>query len=142
MKRTATILGIGLLVLLMAGSALATNPSSLKDTTWTGLLTFIVSIDGKLVTSTDNATLVFTGEDGDYLVGTINFEDTPSVSDVTFTCIKEGRALLMTAPDYLMSGFIFPGHPIKKGARPPLHMAIQGRSVANGTMFEGTLIRK
>ncbi len=55
--------------------------------------------------------------------------------------MKEGRALLMTAKGCLMSGFIFPGHPVKKGARPPLHLAIQGRSVKDGSMFEGTFTK-
>lgn len=139
MKRTATILGIGLLVLVATASAFAAGRSALLNSEWTGVLTIVAHADnGNVTITTEDATLIFTGENGDYLAGTI--KGLPSVLE--FTCIKEGRALLMTAPDYLMSGFIFPGHPIKKGARPPLHMAIQGRSVANGAMFEGTLIKK
>jgi hypothetical protein len=143
MKRTATLLGIGLLVLMMTGSAFAANPSSLKGTTWNGLLTIVRSSDeGNVTTTSDNATIVFTGEDGDYLVGTMHIKGLPPESDVTFTCIREGKVLLMTAKGYLMSGMIVPGHPVKKGARPPLNLVIQGRNVDDGSMFEGVLIKK
>ena len=52
--RKVAVLGIALLVLAVAASALAGGPSALKDTTWVGPLTFVHTAD--VSTATDNAT--------------------------------------------------------------------------------------
>jgi hypothetical protein len=140
MRKTATFIGVGLLFLVVAAAALAAGPSALLGPPWTGEITTVTrTVDGNVTTISDNATLIFTDESGDYLAGTLTIKSPPAV--LAFTCIRNGRSLQMTAPDTLMAAEIFLGHPVKKGARPPQNMAIQGRNVADGTMFEGTLTK-
>jgi hypothetical protein len=136
MKKTLTAVSVVLLVLLLVTGAFAWGPSALLNTTWTGVLTTVArSTDGNVTTTPDNATLTITGEDGDFLVGTLS---SPSLD---FTCIRDGRALSMTAKGYLISAEIFMGHPTKKGTRPPQIMRIQGSAVGEGNMFQGTLTK-
>jgi hypothetical protein len=141
MKKTAFVLGICLLVLVSLASAVAAARSVLLHTEWTGVLTVVARTgDGNVTISPDNATLTFTGEKDDFLAGKI--VGTITGKNLVFTGIKDGRSLHLTAADTLMSAEIFPGHPVKKGGRPPQIMVIQGSDVGDGTMFEGTLIKK
>ena len=90
--RKVAVLGIALLFWAVAASALAGGPLALKDTTWVGALTFVHPNDGSTVT--DNATLTFTAEDGEFLAGTLSCKtapcevlpETPTV--ISFSCIN------------------------------------------------------
>ena len=143
--RKFAVLGIALLVLAVAASALAGGPSALKDTTWVGALTFVHPNDGS--TAIDNATLTFTAEDGEFLAGTLSCktapcEVLPETPTIAFSCIRMGDVLQMTAVGYSMSAVIFKGHPVKKGNRHPQHMLIQGSNFLDGDMFRGTLTKQ
>jgi hypothetical protein len=143
MRKIATILCIGLMVLAVVASAFASGSPALLNTNWTGEVTIISyhATDGNVTTVVeDNATLTFTGQKGDFFAGTLTLKKSP-LEALEFTCVRDGRSLIMTAPGHLMAAEIFLGHPVKKGARPPQHMVIQGRSVVDGTMFEGTLTK-
>jgi hypothetical protein len=138
-KKTVAILGICLLVLVSSAGIAGAARFALLNTEWTGVLTTVTRLaDGNVTTSPDNATLTFTGEDGDFLAGAITGKNS-NFKDLTFTGIRDGRSLRLTAEGTLMTAEIFPGHPVKKGVRPPQNMVIQGSCVGNGTMFEGTL---
>jgi hypothetical protein len=145
MKKTCTVFSVVLLVLLMAASAFAAKPFALKDTTWTGELTFVAGViknddNVTLSLAEDNATLAFTDENGDFLAGTIKAFKQPGL-DLVFTAIRDGRSLHLTAPGYLISAEIFMGPPTRKGVRPPKNIAIQGTAVDKGSLFLGTLTR-
>ena len=138
MKKTVTVVSTALLAMLLVGGAVAAGPSSLLNTTWTGVVTIVArSADGNVTLTPDNATLVFTGENGEFLAGTL--DRTLDSTSVDFTCVRDGRSLHMTAKGYLMFGEIFMGHPVKRGARPPQNMLIQGNDLTEGNMFQGIL---
>ena len=147
--RKVAVLGIALLFWAVAASALAGGPLALKDTTWVGALTFVHPNDGSTVT--DNATLTFTAEDGEFLAGTLACKTAPTVpcqvlpdplTPISFSCIRMGNVLEMTAVGYSMSAVIFKGHPVKKGNRHPQQMLIQGSNFQDGDMFRGTLTKQ
>ena len=144
MKKTAIILSVGLLVLVTVAVAFAAGATGLLNTKWTGVLTIVTGPtgDGNVTTLTcDNATLTFTGQDGEFLAGTLENKCLAKAFKLDFTGIKDGRSLYLTAKDYLMSAEIFMGRPIKKGGRPHQNMMIRGSNVGDGTMFEGNLIK-
>ena len=141
--RKATILSITLLVWVLAASAMAAGPPALKGT-WVGTLTF-VHADGSSIT-TDNSTLTFIEENGDFLSGTLACTTTPCVTlldeSIPFSCIRNGDSLQMTAEGYLMSAMIFQGHIPKKGTPPPPNVMIQGNNFQDGDTFRGTLTKR
>ena len=141
--RKVAVLGIALLFWAVAASALAGGPLALKDTTWAGALTFVHPNDGS--TATDNATLTFTAEDGEFLAGTLACKTTQCETltpPIYFSCIKMGNVLEMAAIGYSMSAAIFNGHPVRKGNRHPQQMLIQGSNSQDGIMFRGTLTKQ
>jgi hypothetical protein len=143
LMRKLAVLGMALLFWAVAASALAGGPLALKDTTWVGALTFVDPNDGSI--ATDNATLTFTDEDGEFLAGTLSCKTAPCdilPNSVSFSCIRMGNVLEMTAVGYSMSAAMFKGHPVKKGNRHPLQMLIQGSNFQNGDMFRGTLTKQ
>jgi hypothetical protein len=139
MRKIATIFSVGLLVLAVVASAFASGSPALLNTVWTGEMTIARAEDDNVTIATDNATLTFTGQKGDFFAGTLAFKN--SLVELKFTCLRDGRSLVMAATDHLMAAEIFLGHPVKRGTRPPQNMVIQGRSVADGKMFEGTLTK-
>ena len=144
--RKLALFGIALLVWAVAASALAGGPSALKDTTWVGALTFVHPLDGSTVT--DNATLTFIAEDGEFLAGTLSCKTAPcevlidASASIAFSCVRMGDVLQMTAVGYSMSAAIFNGHPVRKGNRHPQQMLIQGSNSQDGDMFRGTLTKQ
>jgi hypothetical protein len=142
MRKIATIFSVALLVLVAAASAFAGNSPALLNTVWTGELTVARAESDNVTIETDNATLIFTGQKGDFFAGTLTLKS-PTAPELVLkvTCMRDGRSLVMAAPGHLMAAEIFLGHPVKRGARPPQNMVIQGRSVADGAMFEGTLTK-
>jgi hypothetical protein len=141
-----TILALALLVWAVAGGALAGGQSALINTNWAGALTFI-DVNGNMIS--DNATLTFTDETGDFLAGTLSCT-TGSVcgklplpaTPVAFSCIRAGDALQMAFVEGHMFAAIYKGHPVKKGNRPPPQMWIQGSNFQDGDMFRGTLTKQ
>jgi hypothetical protein len=141
--RKFAVIGIALVFWAVAASALAGGPLALKDTTWVGALTFVHPNDGS--TATDNATLTFTVEDGEFLAGTLSCKTTPCEvlpTPVSFSCIRMGNMLEMTAVGYSVSAAMFKGHPVKKENRRPQQMLIQGGNFLDGDMFRGTLTKQ
>jgi hypothetical protein len=69
MRKAKTVLTIGLLVALLATSSFAASSETLLLTAWQGPLTFIYP-DG--TTATDNATLTFFSETGDFSAATLS----------------------------------------------------------------------
>jgi hypothetical protein len=143
MKRSAILCSV-VLLLALAASASAVGPTpgpnALDETTWIGTLTFVNS-DG--VTSEDNGTLKFTSESGNFLAGKLEC-NTPLCNDlpdvgISFSCIRNGNVLQMTAEDYSMSGALFVNPSPKKANPPRKTLIIQGSNFANGSMFQGTL---
>ena len=138
MRRTTIILGIGLLVCMLVTSAFAVGPNaSLKGSKWVGVLTFIYPDDGNITLTTDNSTLTFISEKGEFLGGTLS---SPSLGVLIFTCVRDGKAFQMTADGYLMSAQVLSA----PYSRNRFHqvMTILGSSFADGTMFQGSLIRQ
>lgn len=136
--KTIRIFGFCLLVLLLAGSALADSTSlSLINTTWAGDLT-ILNPDGSTTTIT-GASLTFTTEQGRNLSGTLSgFAGGP----VVFAALREGRGLRMTAVNQQFVAEIERGHGPHGGepaATTSLTMEIRGSNFADGTMLIGTL---
>ncbi len=138
MKKIATIVGAGLLVWLLTANALGDSHSAFLNTTWVGAITFVDS-DGNIVT--DNSTLRFTNESGDFLAAAFSAEGF-SDSPVLFSCIRNGETFLMTAKGYLMLAGIYKERPSKKGSEPVQTMTIHGSSIIDGSMFQGTLIKE
>lgn len=133
MRRTGIICGLGLLVWLVATCAFA-GPPGLEGTKWFGPITIVQAGDG---TTPDNATLEFSTDTGDFIVGTLTFDSTDL--SVPVGGLRDGRSLQMTGVNYLMAGEIYKGRHHKKGVPPTQTMMIQGSGLAEGFMFQGVL---
>jgi hypothetical protein len=122
---------------MLAAVAFA-GPAGLLNTNWVGILT-VVDADGNITSdNSTKATLTFTDENGELLAGKVS---SPSLS-FSFACLRDGRSLQMTGPNYLMSGEIFKGRYHKKGTLPTQTMTIQGSGLAEGIMFQGVLTQQ
>ncbi len=138
MRKITALLGIGLFAWMLAAVAFA-GPPGLLNTNWVGVLTVV---DSNGTVTSDNSTkaiLTFTEEyKEEFLAGTIS----SSTLSFSFACLRDGRSLQMTGPNYLMSGEIFKGRYHKKGTHPTQTMTIQGSGLAEGIMFQGVLTQQ
>jgi hypothetical protein len=141
MKKTFSLLSAALFILLLAGSALAFEQTSLVPSTWTGNVTYITA--GGAVTNSYASSIGFAFESTDptnFLSGTFTLS-TPAPVSAPFSAIQDGNSLAITAANYTISASII-GHRChhrRGGTAPPAVMTIKGRSIADGSMFEGTL---
>lgn len=143
MKRTTLFVTLALMVWLMTAGVSAAGSSALVDTKWAGPLSFVSA--GATEITTDNATISFTFEEGEFLAGTLVFTDdeTGVAGDaIPFSCIRNGESLTITADGYyLISAAVSKGRCSKRGTPPPQVMTIQGSNAGEtgSYMFKGTL---
>ncbi len=141
MRKTFVLLSAALFVLLVAGSASAFEQTSLAPSTWSGNVTYITA--NGTATNSYTLTLNFNFEStdpADFLGGTFSLTTTPAVAGLPFSAIQDGNSLAITAANYTMSGAIIGHHGHhRRGGNAPAVMTIRGRSLADGSMFEGTL---
>jgi len=142
MRKTFSLLSAALFILLLAGSALAFEQTSLVPTTWSGNVTYITA--GGTVTNSYTFSINFTFEGTDptnFLSGTFSLGTPTPVNNLPFSAIQDGNSFAITAANYTISGAIIGhhGHHRRRGSAPPAVMTIKGRSLADGSMFEGTL---
>lgn len=136
MRKNVVMCGLGLFVWLLAACAFA-GPPGLQQTTWFGPIT-IVDADGNL--TSDNATVMFSKDTGEFIAGTLT--GTITSLSVSFGGLREGRSLKMTGVDYLMAGEIFKGRSHSKHTPPTQTLTIQGSGLADGIMFQGVLTQQ
>jgi hypothetical protein len=147
--RKATSFSIVLLIFTLATVAVAgtvvPGPNALNGTTWVGVLTFVRASG---ITETDNATLTFTAESGNFLAGTLECKEfstcglLPAAPGIEFSCIRNGNELHLTATGYSLFGLLTTGPVPKKGNPPHKKMMIQGGDIELGNMFQGILIKQ
>lgn len=132
------LLGAGLFVLLLAGTVMAASQSPLLNTIWSGDVTTVTTAG--VVTPSVGITISFLTESTDltYLSGTFTLTGGTAVP---FSAIRNGNSLAITAVGYSISAEILSygrcGH--GHGSTTPSIMTIKGRSLTDGSMFEGSV---
>jgi hypothetical protein len=142
MRKSFGLLAAGLFIFLLAGNALACEQFSLNGTSWTGTVTTITSAGAETTSASFVINTITTGTpDTAFLYGTFTADTPTPASALAFSAIQEGNSLAITAIGFDISANIsgYWGHHNHGGTQPSAVMTIRGRSLADGSMFEGTL---
>ncbi len=142
MSKTFSVLSAALFIVLLAGSAPAFEQISLVPTTWTGNVTYITASGTAINSYTFSISFAFESTNPtNFLNGTFTLGTPTPVTALPFSAIQDGNSVAITAANYTISGTIFQQHEHhRRGGTPfPAFMTIKGRSLADGSMFEGTL---
>ncbi len=140
MRKTGRILFLGLLVLFLAsaGSALANKPVVLSGTTWTGSdITLVTAGNPGAASTTNSFSITFAQATGTTDTDLLGGQFTPPGGSATnFSAVQNGNFVSIVAPNFIIHARV---ETVWSHKTSTTTMHIRGKSLTDGSQFFGTL---